>query len=80
MPTRESVDMKTRERLRLHLLALMKEHGLNKNQMAERLGVHRGTLGSIASGGKTMGLDVLIRVHRVFGVSSNRLLDTDPDE
>ena len=78
MTTDDRVDQRIRERLRLHLAALMAEHHLNKNQMALRLGVHRATIGSILNGERTMGLDMVVKIHRVFGVSLNFLVDSDP--
>lgn len=79
MPKRESIDRDTRERLRLHLAAVRDEHKLNDAQLAFRLGVSRGTISSILSGGRTMGLDVFVKLHRVFGVSANFLLDSPPE-
>jgi DNA-binding XRE family transcriptional regulator len=79
MPKRESIDRETRERLRLHLAAVRDEHKLNDAQLSLRLGVSRGTISSILSGGRTMGLDVFVKLHRVFGVSANFLLDSPPE-
>lgn len=79
VPKRESIDRDTRERLRLHLAAVRDEHKLNDAQLSMRLGVSRGTISSILSGGRTMGLDVFVKLHRVFGVSANYLLDSPPE-
>jgi DNA-binding XRE family transcriptional regulator len=77
MPKSESIDRDTRDRLRRHLLAVMAEQRMNKNQIAKALGVSRSTVGAIINGDRTMGLDVFIKLHRQY-VPASYMLDRDP--
>lgn len=79
MPKAESVDRELRERLRRHLWVLMHQHRLNAEKLSAKLDSSSGTVSDLLHGVRTIGLDVMVRMHRVFGVSADYLVDTDPE-
>lgn len=81
MPTRESVDMKTRLRMAGNLRRLYDERRFpSVRAMAARIGVHWTTLYKYMRGEQTIGMDVALKVHRALGVSLDWFVDEDPPE
>ena len=79
MPTRESIDRPTRERLRLWLEHFRAINGDTQAQLATRLKIQQSTISKILDGSRTMGMDVFIRVARTFlGVSTSDMINADP--
>lgn len=51
------------------LIELRVEHGLNKLEMAKRLGVSKSTITRYETGEMKPNIDMLIKIKQVFGVS-----------
>lgn len=78
-----AVDQETRDRLAAWLRHEIKRRAISgespsQRQIAEKLGLSHAYLSRILTGVQTAGLEVLIRLHRVFHVDANVLLDDDP--
>ncbi len=81
VPPRESIDLKTRQRIAANLRQLKHMHRFkNVASMAKTLGMSRSALGRYLSGERTTGLDVLLLVHRNLHASLDWLVDRDPDD
>lgn len=79
VPPKDSIDMKTRLRIAAKLRYLKWEGGFETNaEMADELGIHKTSMGRYLSGGRTVGLDVLLLVHRKLHVSIDWMVDRDP--
>lgn len=79
MPTKESLDLKTRERIAANLRLLKHRRSYESvAAMAARLGMSRSALGRYLKGERTVGLDFLLKVHRRLNVSLDWLVDEDP--
>lgn len=72
-------DSETRERLRAWLLHYRDTRYEGSNAaLARALGVSSPTVTQILNRDRTMGLDLVVRIHRFFHVETDRLLDADP--
>lgn len=81
VPTRDSIDMQTRLRIAAKLRYLMWEGEFDTAAaLARELGVHRKTMGKYLKGDRTVGLDVLLKIHRELGVSIDWMVDRDPPQ
>jgi transcriptional regulator with XRE-family HTH domain len=70
-----------RLRLCAHLRRIYAEHKFKQRQeMAEKLGTNEGHFSALFNGKTVIGLDVAVKLHRVFGESLNFLCDDDPAE
>lgn len=79
VPRRESVDLKTRERIAAKLRYLRWEGGFESDAaMAKEMGISRGALNRYLKGERTAGLDVLLACRRKLHVSIDWMVDRDP--
>jgi transcriptional regulator with XRE-family HTH domain len=80
MPTHE-IDRETRLRVAAHLRQLKYKFQFESDAaMAERLGLSRGVVNRALKGERTVGLDVLLKIHRKLHVSIDWLVDEPPPE
>lgn len=63
-----------------HLAAWRKLQGLTAQQVAERAGVNRQTVGRLERGEVSVGMDVFLNVCRALGVLQEVVTATDPYE
>ena len=63
-----------------HLRTWRKLQGLTAQQLAERAGVNRSTIGRLERGESTVGLDVLLNVARALGQLDSLVTALDPYE
>lgn len=63
-----------------HLTAWRKLRGLTAQQVAERAGVTRQTIGRLEHGDPSVGLDIFLDVCRALGVLDEVVAATDPYE
>ena len=78
MPPRDKVDLATRQRIAAHLRRLKAEYEFESDaDFARYLGLSRGALNRYLKGERTVGLDVLLTVHRKMHVSIDVLVDKD---
>src|SRR3990167_1241020 len=75
-------DLITRERIRAWVRNLEKKykrHYPTQEALAGRIGIKQGSLNQILSGTKpSIGLDLIIKLHRRLGADLNDLIDHDP--
>ncbi|HEX6972595.1 MAG TPA: helix-turn-helix transcriptional regulator [Limnochordia bacterium] len=79
MPTKESIDVATRRRIAAKLRYLRWEGGFETDaELAKEIGMHPKTIGKYLHGINTIGLDVLLKIHRKLHVSIDWMVDRDP--
>jgi transcriptional regulator with XRE-family HTH domain len=72
-------DIETRQRIAAWARHMMEVHSIaSGNELARRLGLSSPTIALVLSGDRTAGLDFLVKLHRVFHISADALLDSDP--
>lgn len=59
------------------LVNLRKEHGLTQQQVAERIWVNKATISSYELSTRTPSFDSLIKLSKLFGVTTDYLLGID---
>ena len=72
-----------RERIRLNLVAAMKSANMNQVQLAERLGISKGTVNNWTKGNNSPDVDMVPQICRVLGISISSLyapLPFEPEE
>jgi transcriptional regulator with XRE-family HTH domain len=79
------VDMDVRKRISAWMRYYWRERagrpGYERQEdYAEKLGISDSTLSLYMSGKRTPGLDTVIKMHRVLGISLDMLIDVDPDD
>lgn len=62
------------------LIELREGHGLNKLEMAKKLGVSKSTITRYETGDMKPNIDMLIRIKEVFGVSLDWIAGFDTSE
>lgn len=62
------------------MVELREMHGLNKIEMAKRLGINKSTITRYETGEMKPTLDMLIKIKEVFGVSLDWIAGFDTDE
>jgi transcriptional regulator with XRE-family HTH domain len=73
---RETLDIPTRRRIATKLRELQRTHKFaSASEMARVLGISRGAMTRYLNGERTVGLDVVLRVHRRLHVSVDWLVD-----
>jgi hypothetical protein len=73
-------DEELRLRLCAHLRRLYAKHEFRTQRaMAEKLGIDPGHFSVLFNNREAIGLDVAVKMHRVFGESLDYLCDTPPD-
>lgn len=77
VPKRESIDQRTRERIAGHLKAKMSRMNWTQADVARMLGVNSGTVSRILDG-RSLGLDVFIKINRRCGIDAEMMLNSDP--
>ena len=81
VPPTDSIDVKTRQRIAANLRRLKYEHKFKSiAAMAKELGMSRSALNRYLKGERTVGLDVLLLVHRRLHASIDWMVDRDPDD
>lgn len=77
---RKKTDNHLRLRLAAHVRHLLDKEGTSQNAFAKRLGYNAGAISKIKAGETSsgVGLDLVVRMRRVLGVSYETLLETDP--
>lgn len=60
------------------LKALRKAHGLNQDQVADRIGVSKQSVSAYETASKVPSVDVFIRLALLYGVSVDYLVRLDP--
>ncbi len=79
MPRLSAAQRALRLRLSAHLRRLFAEHRFRtQREMATKLDIDPGHFSALYNGQSEVGLDVAMRMHRVFGESLNYLCDDDP--
>lgn len=76
----ESQLISFRERIRLNLLSAMKSANMNQVQLAERLGISKGTVNNWAKGNNSPDVDMVPQICRVLGISISTLYNPLPFE
>jgi len=71
------MDLETRERIRKWLRYFKARRGYTNERLANVLGIAEPTLTN-AINGKSVGLDILIKMHRTLKRSADDFLDEDP--
>lgn len=66
---KEANEISFRERIRLNLLSAMEQAGINQVQLAERLGVSKGTVNNWARGNNSPDVDMVPKICKVLDVS-----------
>lgn len=77
------LDIRTRARVAAWLAYYRKKYGHQYKThaaLAAALNLSQATVVNILNRRRTPGLEVLLRMHRVFHVSTDTLLDTDPPD
>ncbi len=72
-----------RERIRLNLVAAMKSANMSQVQLAERLGISKGTVNNWTKGNNSPDVDMVPQICRVLGISISSLytpLPFEPEE
>jgi len=78
---REAIDKGARLNLAAHLRRIKRQRGIRSAKaLAEKLGVSPNTMPKYLKGLRDIGLDLAIRMHRVFGVSLDTLVDERTDD
>lgn len=78
---RETIDVKTRERIAANLRQLKHQHRFaSVASMAGVLGMSRSALNRYLKGERNIGLDVLLLVHRELHASIDWMVDRDPED
>lgn len=73
------IDIKTRQRIAANLRLLKHQFKFETDAaMAEKLELSRGVVNRALKGERTVGLEVLLKVHRNLHVSLDWLVDKDP--
>lgn len=62
-------EISLRERIRLNLVSAMENAGINQVQLAERLGISKGTVNNWARGNNSPDVDMVPRICKVLGIS-----------
>lgn len=62
-------EISLRERIRLNLISAMEQANLNQVQLAERLGVSKGTVNNWARGNNSPDVDMVPKICDVLGIS-----------
>ena len=76
---RKETDPIVRARIAAWTRYLMRSRGYaNPTEMARKLGVTRPAVSTVLRGTRTPGLDYLVKLHRVFHIQADVLLDEDP--
>lgn len=78
MPRAGTIDLPTRQRLRRHLKAAMEERRLTAAEVARRCKMSPSTISTILSGGREIGFDIFIKLHRGLPLSADYMLDEEP--
>lgn len=80
-PVKDSLDLKTRQRIAANLRQLKHMHGFASTAaMATEIGMSRSALNRYLKDERTAGLDVLLLVHRTLHVSIDWIVDRDPPQ
>lgn len=75
------IDIKTRQRIAANLRLLRHQFRFQSDAaMAEALGLSRGVMNRALKGERTVGLEVVLKVHRGLHVSLDWLVDKDPPQ
>ena len=72
-----------RERIRLNLVAAMDNAGLNQVQLADRLGISKGTVNNWIRGNNSPDVDMVPKICSVLGISLSALYaptSSEPEE
>ena len=62
-------EISLRERIRLNLLSAMEQANINQVQLAERLGISKGTVNNWARGNNSPDVDMVPKICKVLGIS-----------
>lgn len=65
----ETHEISLRERIRLNLLAAMDRSGTNQVQLADKLGISKGTVNNWARGNNSPDVDMVPQICKVLGIS-----------
>ena len=72
-------DFQTRKRITAWTRYLMGIHSIETGaELARRLGLSEATISLVLRGDRTPGLDFVLKLHRVFFVSLDAIVDSDP--
>jgi transcriptional regulator with XRE-family HTH domain len=79
MPARGTIDEETRRRVVAWLRREREEQGFASiRKLARRLEVSHSYLARVLGGAQAPGLDLVLRLTRIFGLSADRVLNEDP--
>lgn len=79
----ESQVISFRERIRLNLVSAMKSANMSQVQLADKLGISKGTVNNWAKGNNSPDVDMVPQICRVLGISISALytpLPFEPEE
>lgn len=62
-------EISLRERIRLNLLSSMEQANINQVQLAEKLGISKGTVNNWARGNNSPDVDMVPKICKVLGIS-----------
>lgn len=62
-------EISLRERIRLNLISAMEQANINQVQMAEKLGISKGTVNNWARGNNSPDVDMVPKICKVLGIS-----------
>ncbi len=71
-------ELEIQRRVKAHVEAQMLRRGINKAEVARRIGVSQSNLGRMLSGQRGMSAGVVLGVSRKFGIDGHVLLNEDP--
>lgn len=74
------MDLEVRARLRAWLRHYKVRRGWTNERLAQELDLSEPTITNILNDKRSAGLDVLVSMHRGFGVSADDLIDTYPKD
>ena len=78
---REQLDQRTRQRIAANMRRLKWQWQFPSDAaMAKRCGISRDAINRALKGERTVGLDIVVKIHRALDCSLDWLVESDPDD
>ena len=77
---RDEDDLLAAARVRAHLREQMALRGINRTELAKRIGQSKQNAGKILNGTRGLGLGVALKICRGLRITATRLLEEDPPD
>lgn len=77
VPTKKDIDMPTRRRVAAYVQRYLDRNRMSMERLEKKLDVGAGTVSRLLSG-RSLGLDVVLKINRILLIDAEDLLNRDP--